>query len=321
MSKTADVLRDIWAEDWFQDLAPDGQHLYLWAITCPHTNPAGLFIASRKLMTFETNLRPARLDGALTALARTEKLLYDEASSVVWVRGQARRIRSKSGSMARSVASAWASCPSERLRVLFAVKYADVPWLRDEMDRAGAPVVLADMIARGQGDYANPSGTPVGVPSQGPGHSPSLGTSVEKPTPVARDARQRVNQDELPDTLPAPLHAVAAAALEVMERVYADRGGQRPTLRGVGLALAAFPERAHLHVAGELEHWATCGNGATRDHKDLVRLYRTFLGHAPVGSEPRPGTPDPFSRGRDGGRQARNEERRALILDGIGATG
>jgi hypothetical protein len=92
----------------------------------------------------------------------------------------------------------------------------------------------------------------------------------------------KVDQNSLPDELPTVLVARASGVLDTLGRVHAERGGNTPTLRGVGLALRAFADRDHLTVAGELEHWALVGNGQARPIRDWAKLYRAFLERAPA---------------------------------------
>lgn len=111
-----------------------------------------------------------------------------------------------------------------------------------------------------------------------PVQSQSL-TTEEEPngSPSKREGSQAIDQDQLPDGLDDAVASRAGAVLEVLERVQAQRGGNKPTRRGVGLALAAFPDRDHHAVTHELEHWALAGSGQGKPVRDWVRTYRTFL--------------------------------------------
>lgn len=86
-----------------------------------------------------------------------------------------------------------------------------------------------------------------------------------------------VSQDEPPSMLPEGLLAATQTSLTVLERIHGERGGNMPTLRGVGLAVARFPDRDHASVAAELEHWALAGHGQSRPVKDWARTFATFL--------------------------------------------
>lgn len=104
---------------------------------------------------------------------------------------------------------------------------------------------------------------------------------------TARDQREKqpsraVDQDQLPDDLPPQLVPIAAQVLQRLVALYDQRGGYRPTLRGVGLALRRFPERDHLAVVADLEHWSTAGRGQNQQPKDWARTFASFLEKAPA---------------------------------------
>ncbi len=101
--------------------------------------------------------------------------------------------------------------------------------------------------------------------------------------------RRTADQNALPKTLPSELHSTVDDVLAVVSRVQAERGGIVPTRRGVGLAIAAFPDRDLRAVASELEHWALAGHGQARPVRDWARTYRTFLERSPAASPSRAG--------------------------------
>jgi hypothetical protein len=106
----------------------------------------------------------------------------------------------------------------------------------------------------------------------------------KKQARLTRARSRRVAQDQPPPSLPASLAVTVDPVLAALRAVQAERGGDMPTVRGVGLALGAFPDRDHLAVVRELEHWALAGAGQGKGIKDWVKLYRKFLEHSPAGS-------------------------------------
>lgn len=100
-------------------------------------------------------------------------------------------------------------------------------------------------------------------------------------------ASRRVDQGQAPDDLPAELAERLPDVLGVLAALQAQRGGNEPTLRGAALALQAYPDRDHLAVARELEHWAIAGGGQRREIRDWVRQYRSFLDRAAPGAPTR----------------------------------
>lgn len=112
------------------------------------------------------------------------------------------------------------------------------------------------------------------------------------------DARARTpskppDQDAPPSSLADELAPVLKAVLGVLQTVQGERGGNLPTARGVGLAIARYPDRDHLGVVRELEHWALAGNGQARPVKDWARTYATFLERTPPGAPTRARAPRP----------------------------
>jgi hypothetical protein len=106
--------------------------------------------------------------------------------------------------------------------------------------------------------------------------------------PSSRRRSRRVDPSQLPDDFPDDLLPAIAAVLPVLRRVHGMRGGTEPTRRGVALAVHRFPDRDHAAVAGELEQWATAGNGTRRNVKDWSGTFASFLGRSPA-CEPRTG--------------------------------
>lgn len=104
----------------------------------------------------------------------------------------------------------------------------------------------------------------------------------------SRAASRAVDQTVLPEPFPEPLIPVAAAVLSMLAAVQGERGGDMPTLRGVGLAMRRFPARDHIGVAHELEHWALAGRGQRQKVADWCRTFATFLQKAPDGAPSRP---------------------------------
>jgi hypothetical protein len=135
-------------------------------------------------------------------------------------------------------------------------------------------------------DRDNSASSQAGPDLTGTGTGTGSGSARDRaasgtPTTVA-------DPDVLPDDLPDALGAVAREALTKLTAVWKERGGNTPTLRGVGLAVRRFPDRDHGTVLAELEHWAVAGRGARQAVKDWPRTYGTFLERSPAGSPAHP---------------------------------
>lgn len=116
---------------------------------------------------------------------------------------------------------------------------------------------------------------------------PSSAIDEEPTAPVARASRaplRAADQDQLPPDVPERLHGLAEQIAARLNAVWTERGGNEPTIRGVGLALKRFPDRDHLAIVAELEHWALAGRGQAKPVKDWTRTFATFLESSPVGA-------------------------------------
>lgn len=116
----------------------------------------------------------------------------------------------------------------------------------------------------------------------------SSSTTSQKKNARRRAPSRTVDQSSLPD-MPSELHGSAHASHRVLRSVWEQRGGDEPTLRGVGLAVAAFPDRDHVMVAREVEHWLIAGRGRQVPCGDVVRRWRSFLKGSPPSTPDRPG--------------------------------
>jgi hypothetical protein len=130
-------------------------------------------------------------------------------------------------------------------------------------------------------------------------------------------AVRKVDQEQLPDGLSTVLVARASDVLDTLRRIHADRGGNTPTLRGVGLALQAYPDRDHQTVAGELEHWALAGSGQQRTIRDWARMYRAFLERAPTATPTVTTPPGVTAGGVVTERDIRSHNKRTVIAEGM----
>lgn len=120
----------------------------------------------------------------------------------------------------------------------------------------------------------------------------SLAVDVQttKSKQQTRTPSRPADQNEPPLLLHSDLHDTARLVLNVLKAVQAERGGDVPTVRGVGLSMLRFPNRDYLAVAREVEHWGLSGRGARKPVKDWARTFGTFLGNTSEGSPVRLGT-------------------------------
>lgn len=310
-----------WADFDDADLSESATLLYLWTWSNPKCGMAGLYRVTQRAMA-ESRVPADQIPAALDELERRAYAYYRDGW--LFVRARVKRLKGGGVTVARSIARDVQQCAVPVLRDMFldeylgnnAVSGAD---LDSELDALGVrrseaptrpprgPLVGATTSAQQSeisGPHQAPSWGPRGGTSESVVPSPSTQKGEEQlqtgPIEGAtrgpaggrkRVASKAVDQDFLPNGVPEQLLDRVEPVLEILGGVHEVRGGNVPTRRGVGLALIAFPERDHVSVARDLEHWTTAGNGVAKPIKDLVRLFRTFLERSPEGSPMRAGAP------------------------------
>jgi hypothetical protein len=83
--------------------------------------------------------------------------------------------------------------------------------------------------------------------------------------------------------LPERLHEPARLVHQRLLRLH-DRKPRsiRPPLAAIGRVLASMPDRDHVAVADDVEHYWTFGAGQNKAMRDLVATYRNRLSSAPI---------------------------------------
>lgn len=172
-------------------------------------------------------------------------------------------------------------------------------WLEYNPSRSSIEDKRAKDRARKRGGVRKDSArNPDGVGEDSAPHARARGVDGSgvdgiPPSPETRESQQdgaratgKVDQLTPPRELAAEHPEVAGrldAVVAILAAVQAERGGNVPTPRGVGLAMLRFADRDHVGVARELEHWALAGSGQGRPVKDWARTYGTFLERSPAG--------------------------------------
>jgi hypothetical protein len=127
VSRTADVQSSIWADAEFRHLSPRGKLLYLWALTTPHGNNAGVFKASHDVIASETGMTDTQVNAGRDELAEVRFLITE--GSWLWIVGMAKHIRNQSPNMGKSIANVVRRLDRRHpLRVAFLHEYRD-SWL------------------------------------------------------------------------------------------------------------------------------------------------------------------------------------------------
>jgi hypothetical protein len=263
VAKTADVQIGVWADPWFVPLAPDAKLLFLWAISCPHANMAGLYVVAEDTIRHETKLTGPRFEKALEALAPTMR--YFPETGTVCIVSRPKHARVKSGQMAKSIAVAVKDCAHPELQAEYLERYGENAWLRDALANLALEVDLSELR------QSSPNLSE--VPSQ----SQVVG---EQKTPKDRSSKAP-DPDSLPEDFDPRLADAARRCLPVLQRTAEARGAKPVGLLAVSRAIETYPHKDHHVVAGELEHWLIHGNGTRASARDIVSRFRRFLDNSP----------------------------------------
>lgn len=301
MARNEDFANGTWSMSAFDDLSPEAAWLWIWSWTNPRCGVAGLYDVGKRAMT-ESKVDATQLDRALTELATAPehfRVLYEEGVMFVWSRMA--RWRSKTEPCVRAVVKELEEVGvNHPLRVRWLEVYGEAAWLVRGLKRLKLSIDQASVEAHESPDKKTGSvsltGSSPELLRKGKGKETPTTSSQEEDEVDARPRSKRADPDVLPSLFPPEYAPVAERVLSVLARVQAERGGNRPTLRGVGLAITGYLDRDHAATVDDLEHWALAGNGQGRDIRDWTGTYRTFLRRSPAGTAPRTDTPPPRPR-------------------------
>ena len=254
MSRNEDVTTAIWVD--LMDLPnPDAKLLYLWSFTNEHNGWAGLYKIHEAIMTVETGLPQDRLTVALADVSTARFAFFEQG--VMWVRTRARRIRSKSPQMAKSIAKDVSLiAPDHPLRGRFLAEYADDAWLRDAL----------------KGTYT----APIGNLSEKPVGKPDSDRSTEPSRRVPRSGEgERLKEKlQLPKELPGELHANLRTVYRVLTG-YAERHNAK-AINPLSLASVAMA-RQHRPLVKAACDWVAWAEAQAQPRKDAVAGWRNWL--------------------------------------------
>jgi hypothetical protein len=172
---------------------PDAKLLYIWSWTNEHNGMAGLYKIHEAMICVETGLSVERLRDALAQIAEHEFAFYIEG--VMFVRTRAKRLRTRSPQIAKSIARDVSQIRSDHpLRIRFCETYEEMPWLRPafqglRLTRASSE---AHESADKQGDGVSLTRASLEAPRSGSGLSSSSkeDLSDQRPNHARAEMRQ-----------------------------------------------------------------------------------------------------------------------------------
>src|SRR4051812_7674925 len=101
MSKYEHIETSIWSQPGFEDLSVEARYTFLWTITNPRCNVAGLYPISVPHIAFETKLSVEQVEGALAALAAARLVYYDEG--FLFIRRRVLELHTRGPNHAKSI--------------------------------------------------------------------------------------------------------------------------------------------------------------------------------------------------------------------------
>jgi hypothetical protein len=296
VSRYEDITNGIWSDPDFDDLSLEAAMLYLWSWTNPRCGMAGIYKVSQRAM-LESKVPVNKLAEALSELAASRFAFYEDG--VLWVRSRVKHLRSKSPMIAKSIARDLDQVGDSVLRRAFLDEYGDLGWISGALERFSRPSREGLAKTGSQAKTGDPlqrvGGPPQGGPTSGSGSGQEENNGPSRTREAGSefdDAQARLKADELPDDLPPRLHDPARQVQQRLLRLH-DRkpGSLRPALGAIGRVLASMPDRPHVDVADDVEHYWSFGGGQEVRRVDLVATYRNRLKTAPVVTGgPSPGT-------------------------------
>lgn len=150
---------------------------------------------------------------------------------------------------------------------------------RKARQRANAPIDPDDLppLSRSVTDGHGESRSVPECPTTGQDRTEQPSAKAER---ARKRANRRVDQSKRPDDFPEDLVDAGRSALQILHRVWDDRGGVEPQPRGVGLAIMRNPRADHVQVARELEHWLTAGKGLRARCDDIAKRFGDWVADA-----------------------------------------
>jgi hypothetical protein len=188
---------------------------------------------------------------------------YRPETGTVCIPARPKYVRTKNRPAALSVAYAIRDCLHPEITEFYLRKYASNAWL--------APV-FDELALQGENSIPQSKNDHDLVIA----HSQSHSQKEEQKRPEVHKG-SAPDPDRLPADFDLRLATAAKRCLPILQRTAEARGAKPVTLLAVARAVESYPQRDHVAVAGNVEHWLVHGIGAKQKPKDIVARFRNFL--------------------------------------------
>lgn len=146
MAEYRTLRMSFWNDPYIEELGAEGRLLYLYLITCPHTNNLGMLEVSTRRMAYETGLAPETVERLLSEAEAAGKLMRE--GTRLWLVNFVKHQTSTSPRLMQSLRGLWREVPSERLRSAMLKRYG---WLCSGAGAGGSAGGSAGVGAGGSG--------------------------------------------------------------------------------------------------------------------------------------------------------------------------
>lgn len=113
----------IWSDEWFEGLDPDAKLLYIYLFSNRNTSPSGLYQITTERMAFETGLARERINELLDEFSDADKIMYDFAKHLLWVKKMREYQQSGSPTIVTRIEKDVAAMPECEVRVSYLETY------------------------------------------------------------------------------------------------------------------------------------------------------------------------------------------------------
>ena len=124
MAEYRTLRMSFWNDPYVEELGPEGRLLYLYLITCPHTNSLGVLEVSTRRMAYETGLSPESVDALIAEAERAGKLVKD--GTLLWLVNFVKHQASTSPRLVQSLRGLWKRLSSARIRRAVRDRYPEL---------------------------------------------------------------------------------------------------------------------------------------------------------------------------------------------------
>ena len=136
----------IWTDEKFRKLSEDAKFLFIYIITCPHSNTIGVFVLPKKYIECDLDWSDKRLAKPFAELLHKQLILFDETDNLIAIVNHLKHNPIENENQAKSAAKILESLPKSSLFINIK-EYFDKPYHKPLLERLGEryakPITIA----------------------------------------------------------------------------------------------------------------------------------------------------------------------------------